>query len=69
MREPYPSLFEYPHQIPTHHTVDDLPVDELQELDKRIEAKAKVEKGKKGKTKRKQSQKPMRKVNLNYRYL
>ena len=24
-REPYPSLFEYPQQIPTHHTVDDLP--------------------------------------------
>ena len=52
-REPYPSLFEYPHQIPTHHTVDDLPVEELQELDKRIEAKAKQEKGKKGKAKKK----------------
>ena len=48
MREPYPSLFEYPHQIPTHHTVDDLPADELQELDKRIEVKAKLEQGKKG---------------------
>ena len=23
-REPYPSLFEYPHQIPTHHTVGKL---------------------------------------------
>ena len=23
-REPYPSLFEYPHQIPTHHTVVNL---------------------------------------------
>ena len=53
MREPYPSLFKYPHQIPTHHTVDKLPVDELQELDKRIEAKAKLEKRKKGKAKKK----------------
>ena len=52
-REPYPSLYEYPHQIPTHHTVDGLPVEELQELDKRIEAKAKLEKGKKGKAKKK----------------
>ena len=52
-REPYPSLFDYPHQIPTHHTVDDLPVEELQGLDKRIEAKAKQEKGKKGKAKKK----------------
>ena len=52
-REPYPSLFEYPHQIPTHHTVDELLVEELQELDKRIEAKAKLEKGKKGKAKKK----------------
>ena len=53
IREPYPSLFEYPHQIPTHHTVDELPADELQELGKRIEAKAKQEKGKKGKAKKK----------------
>ena len=52
-REPYPSLFEYPHQIPTHHTVDEIPVEELQELDKRIEAKDKLEKGKKGKAKKK----------------
>ena len=52
-REPYPSLFEYLHQIPIHHTVDELPVEELQELDKRIEAKAKLEKGKKGKAKKK----------------
>ena len=51
-REPYPSLFEYPHQIPIHHAVDELPVEELQELDKRIEAKAKLEKGKKGKAKK-----------------
>ena len=53
IREPYPSLYEYPHQIPTHHTVDDLTADELQELGKRIEAKAKQEKGKKGKAKKK----------------
>ena len=30
-REPYSSLFEYPHQIPTHHTADNLSVDEQQE--------------------------------------
>ena len=48
-REPYPSLFGYPHQIPTHHTVENLPVEEQQELDRRIEAKAKQAKGKKGK--------------------
>ena len=53
IREPYPSLYEYPHQIPTHHTVDDLPTDELQELDKRIEVKAKQEKRKKGKATKK----------------
>ena len=53
IREPYPSLYEYPHQIPTHHTVDDLPADELQELDKRIEVKAKQEKRKKGKATKK----------------
>ena len=52
-REPYPSLFEYPHQIPTHHTVDNLPVEEQQELERRIEAKAKQDKGKKGKSKKK----------------
>ena len=33
-REPYPSLFEYPHQIPTHHTADNLSVDEQQDLQK-----------------------------------
>ena len=33
-REPYPSLFEYPHQIPTHHTADNLSVDEQEELQK-----------------------------------
>ena len=46
-RDPYPSFFEYPHQIPTHHTVDNLSVGEQQELQKRIEAKAKQEKEKK----------------------
>ena len=43
VREPYPSLFEYPHQIPTHHTADTLSVNEQQKLQKRIEAKAKQE--------------------------
>ena len=52
-REPYPNLFECPHQIPTHHTVDNLPVEEQQKLQRRIEAKAKQEKGKKGKAKKK----------------
>ena len=52
-REPYPSLFEYPHQIPTHHTVDNVSVEEQQDLQRRIEAKAKQEKGKKGKPKKK----------------
>ena len=69
LREPYPSLFEYPHQIPTHHTVDDLPADELQELDKRIEVKAKQRKERKVKPQRKQNLTLVRKVNLNYRYL
>ena len=39
-REPYPNLFEYPHQIPTHHTADNLSVDEQEELQKRIESKS-----------------------------
>ena len=52
-REPYPSLFEYPHQIPTHHTVVNLIDTEQQELQQRIEAKAKQEQEKKGKTKKK----------------
>ena len=42
-RESYPSLFEYPHQIPTHHTVVNLDDTEQQELKDRIEAKAKQE--------------------------
>ena len=52
-REPYPSLFEYPHQIPTHHTVGSLGDIEQQELRVRIEVKAKQEKVKKTKAKRK----------------
>ena len=52
-REPYPSLFEYPHQIPTHHTVVNLDNTEQQELKERIEAKAKQEQEKKAKAKKK----------------
>ena len=52
-REPYPSLFEYPHQIPTHHTVVNLDNTEQQELRDRKEAKAKQEQEKKAKAKKK----------------
>ena len=52
-REPYPSLFEYPHQIPTHHTVGNLDDTEQQELKNRREAKAKQEQEKKAKAKKK----------------
>ena len=52
-REPYPSLFEYPHQIPTHHTVVNLDDTEQQELRDRIETKAKQEQEKKTKAKKK----------------
>ena len=68
-REPYPSLFEYPHQIPTHHTVDNLPVEEQQELQRRIEAKGKQEQERKVNLKRKQNQKLVRQVILIYRFL
>ena len=61
-REPYPSLFEYPHQIPTHHTADNLSVNEQQELQKRIEAKAKQEQEKKSKPKKKGKQETSRSV-------
>ena len=61
-REPYPSLFEYPHQIPTHHTTDNLSLDEQQELQKRIEAKAKQETEKKIKPKKKGKQETSRSV-------
>ena len=52
-REPYPSLFEYPHQIHTHHTVVNLDNTEQQELQERIEAKVKQEQEKKAKAKKK----------------
>ena len=42
-REPYPSLVEYPYQIPTHHTVINLDKTEQQELQEWIEAKTKQE--------------------------
>ena len=35
-RENYPSLFDYPNEIPKHHTVDRLATDEQEELNKRI---------------------------------
>ena len=35
-RENYPSLFDYPNEIPKHHTVDRLAADEQEELNKRI---------------------------------
>ena len=52
-REPYPSLFEYPHQIPTHHTVVNLDKAEQQELQQRIGTQAKQDQEKKAKTKMK----------------
>ena len=52
-REPYPSLFEYPHQIPTHHTVVNLDNTEQQELKDRKEAKANQEQEKKDKDRKK----------------
>ena len=44
LREPYLSLFEYPHRIPTHHTVVNLPITAQEELQQRIEAKNKKRK-------------------------
>ena len=35
-RENYPSLFDYPNEIPKHHTVDRLAANEQEELNKRI---------------------------------
>ena len=35
-RENFPSLFDYPNEIPKHHTVDRLAADEQEELNKRI---------------------------------
>ena len=57
-REPYPSLFEYPHQIPTHHTVVNLDKAEQQEFQQRIEVKAKHEQQKKTKGKLKGKKEP-----------
>ena len=34
--ENYPSLFDYPDEIPKHHTVDRSAADEQEELNKRI---------------------------------
>ena len=55
VREPHPSLFKYPYQIPTHHTTDNLAVGEQQELQKRIEAKDKQEQEKKSKSQKKEN--------------
>ena len=52
-REPYPSLFEYPHEIPIHHTMINLDNTEQQELKERVEAKAMQEQEKKAKAKMK----------------
>ena len=49
-RENYPSLFDYPNEIPKHHTVDRLTVDEQEELNKRI-VKAQQDKEQETKTK------------------
>ena len=51
-REAYPSLFDYPTQIPTHHTVDKLPTNEQEELNKRV-VKEQKEQEKKSHTKSK----------------
>ena len=51
-RENYPSLFDYPTEIPKHHTVDRLPADEQEELNKRI-IKEQQEQEQKTKTKSK----------------
>ena len=40
-RENYPSLFDYPNEIPKHHTVDRLVTVEQEELNKRIIKKSK----------------------------
>ena len=52
-REPYPSLFEYPHQIPIHHRVVKLDNTEQQEVKERKEAKVRQEQEKKTKAKKK----------------
>ena len=59
-REPCPSLFEYTHQIPIHHTADSLSVNEQEELQKRIESKARQKKEQKNRTKKKRKQETSR---------
>ena len=49
-RENYPSLFDYPNEIPKHHTVDRLAADKQEELNKRI-VKAQQDKEQETKTK------------------
>ena len=57
-RENYPSLFDYPNEIPKHHTVDRLAADDQEKLNKRIvkeqqeqetKTKSKPKKAEKGK--------------------
>ena len=60
-RENYPSLFDYPNEIPKHHTVDRLVTVEQEELNKRIvkqeqEAKTKSKPKKEESGKQKPSQ-------------
>ena len=55
-RENYPSLFDYPNEIPKHHTVDRLVTVEQEELNRRIieqeqETKGKPKKEESGKQK------------------
>ena len=57
-RENYPSLFDYCNEIPKHHTVDKLPADEQEELNKRI-VKEQQEQEQKIKTKSKQKKTEM----------
>ena len=59
-RENYPSLFDYPNEIPKHHTVDRLAADEQEELNKRI---VKEQQDKEQETKTKVNQRKQRLVN------
>ena len=53
-RESYPSLFDYPNEIPKHHTVDRLVTVEQEELNKRIvKQEQEAKKEQEAKTKRK----------------
>ena len=51
-RENDPSLFDYPNEIPKHHTVDRLPANEQEELNRRL-VKEQQEQEQKTKTKSK----------------